>query len=555
MANTIRHKRNSTASAIPTAGSLSTGELAINTADGKLFLKKDNSSVVEIGGAAAAGTLTGTTLASNVVTSSLTQVGTLEFLNVTNTIGGNISGNAATATSASNALTANIATSASTVSTAAQPAITSVGTLTAVNTSGVITGTNTTASTSSTTGAVILSGGVGIAKDSHINSQRIGVGLLANTTNLAVGANALAATITGGINNTAIGSGCGSGITSGSQNTLLGYAVGTLVTTGAGNCSIGYASLNQNTVGNYNTAMGYGALQNTTASNNTAVGISALGSITTGALNVGIGREAGNFHADGTTALTTAGSSVYIGYNSKGLNNSDSNSIVIGALAVGLGANTTVIGTSATTETKLFGQLTLNGNACISAASATALALKSIVPAGTGVTPTVQIICPSAAYTLTNGTATQAVFNTGMRTITLQASTTYMFEGQYLITAGAGTVSHTKAISFVLTTATMTSCNFSTVVGSPNTLNAGATGAFTGIFNAVTGGVVNGATTATNCMIRFQGIMRVNAGGTLVPNIAFSAAPGTPCTTLVGSYLKFYPIGANTVDFVGTAIG
>lgn len=49
MANTIRHKRNSTAAAIPAAASLSTGELAINTADGKLFTKKDNLSVIEIG--------------------------------------------------------------------------------------------------------------------------------------------------------------------------------------------------------------------------------------------------------------------------------------------------------------------------------------------------------------------------------------------------------------------------------------------------------------------------------------------------------------------------
>jgi len=49
--------------------------------------------------------------------------------------------------------------------------------------------------------------------------------------------------------------------------------------------------------------------------------------------------------------------------------------------------------------------------------------------------------------------------------------------------------------------------------------------------------------------------MRVNAAGTLVPNIAFSAAPGAPCTTLVGSYIKFYPIGSNTIDTVGTAIG
>ena len=306
------------------------------------------------GGAAAAGTLTGTTLASNVVTSSLTTVGTLTNLTVTNTIVGSVNGNAATATSATSATTAG------TVTTAAQPTITSVGTLTSLTTSGVITGTNATASTSSTTGAVILSGGVGIAKDSHINSQRIGVGLLANTTNLAVGANALAATITGGINNTAIGSGCGSGITSGSQNTLLGYAVGTLVTTGAGNCSIGYASLNQNTVGNYNTAMGYGALQNTTASNNTAIGIAALQNITTGALNTAIGREAGCFQADGTTALTTANNSVYLGRDTRGTQ-SDSNSVVIGYQAIGLGANTTVIGTSSTTSAKVWGAVTAAG--------------------------------------------------------------------------------------------------------------------------------------------------------------------------------------------------
>ena len=54
MANTIRHKRSSTASAIPTSGSLSAGELAINTADGKLFLKKDDNSVVQVGAADAA---------------------------------------------------------------------------------------------------------------------------------------------------------------------------------------------------------------------------------------------------------------------------------------------------------------------------------------------------------------------------------------------------------------------------------------------------------------------------------------------------------------------
>lgn len=50
------------------------------------------------GGPAAAGSLTGTTLASNVVTSSLTSVGMLVNLTVTNPIAGSITGNAATVT-------------------------------------------------------------------------------------------------------------------------------------------------------------------------------------------------------------------------------------------------------------------------------------------------------------------------------------------------------------------------------------------------------------------------------------------------------------------------
>jgi hypothetical protein len=50
----------------------------------------------------AASTLTGTTLASNVVSSSLTSVGTLANLTVTNPISGSVTGNAATATTATN---------------------------------------------------------------------------------------------------------------------------------------------------------------------------------------------------------------------------------------------------------------------------------------------------------------------------------------------------------------------------------------------------------------------------------------------------------------------
>lgn len=49
MADKILHKRSSTPSAVPSAASLELGELALNTADGRAFMKKGDGSVVEIG--------------------------------------------------------------------------------------------------------------------------------------------------------------------------------------------------------------------------------------------------------------------------------------------------------------------------------------------------------------------------------------------------------------------------------------------------------------------------------------------------------------------------
>ena len=43
--STILHKRNATAGVVPSPSSLSAGEIAINTADGKLFTKTDNNTV------------------------------------------------------------------------------------------------------------------------------------------------------------------------------------------------------------------------------------------------------------------------------------------------------------------------------------------------------------------------------------------------------------------------------------------------------------------------------------------------------------------------------
>ena len=57
MANTIQLKRSSTASDTPSASDLSVGELAVNTADAKLFTKHTDNSIKEIAGSSSGGSV------------------------------------------------------------------------------------------------------------------------------------------------------------------------------------------------------------------------------------------------------------------------------------------------------------------------------------------------------------------------------------------------------------------------------------------------------------------------------------------------------------------
>lgn len=82
-------KRSSVAGKIPATTDLALGELAVNTVDGKLFLKKNVSgveTVVQVSGSTAASDITGSTLSANVTASSLTSVGTLTSLTVSGAV-------------------------------------------------------------------------------------------------------------------------------------------------------------------------------------------------------------------------------------------------------------------------------------------------------------------------------------------------------------------------------------------------------------------------------------------------------------------------------------
>ena len=197
--------------------------------------------------------------------------------------------------------------------------------------------------------------------------------LYANTEgkyNTAIGPSALQNNTTGEYN-TAIGNFTLSTNTEGDRNTAISSSALRANTTGYKNVAIGEYALRYNTEGYQNTAIGDNVMYtnatgrdntaigrvalyyNTTAKYNTAIGNLALYNITTGNYNIGIGAFAGRYIANGTSPNQTATKSTYIGYNSKASANGVENETVVGAYAVGSGANSITLGGPAVTATVL----------------------------------------------------------------------------------------------------------------------------------------------------------------------------------------------------------
>ena len=81
------------------------------------------------------------------------------------------------------------------------------------------------------------------------------------------------------------------------------------------------------------------------------------GNIMSGTLNTALGFQAGKYITDGTTPNITSGSSLYLGANSKALADGNTNEIVIGYNATGLGSNSVVLGNSSIATTALRGDV------------------------------------------------------------------------------------------------------------------------------------------------------------------------------------------------------
>ena len=243
------------------------------------------------------------------------------------------------------------------------------------------------------TGAVNLG-----AYDLTVNGIKVGIGAGSINTNTIVGASALNANTTGGLN-TAIGRFALTANTEGDFNTAVGASSLIANTTGSSNSAFGYVSLNANTTGTLNAALGNLALtNNTTGAYNSGIGYSALAGNTTGSNNVGVGYIAGYLVNAGTDNITS-GTSVYIGSDTRASASGNQNEIVIGYEGRGNGSNTVTIGNSSIANNYFIGNI--RGGAFIKLGGTSAQFLKAdgtvdSVSYGTGSVTSVGLSMPSA---------------------------------------------------------------------------------------------------------------------------------------------------------------
>lgn len=307
----IQLYRSATPGVAPLAGDLAVGELALNTADEKLYFKNSTGSVVSIGPGgtltvARGGTGATTLTANNVILGNGTSA--VQFV-APGTNGNILTSNGTTWTSAAAGVSLTGVTQSTT------PFETSLGFEAGLNTTGASNtfvgyraGKTNTTGTSNT--AVGWGADVGSAGDSNSTFGR-----------------SAGATISTGSYNSAFGANSG-GSTTGVLNCAFGWLSLNQATTAYENAGIGARALQQVTTGYANTAIGYAATQLlNTANNNVAVGHSAGLSISSGNQNTLIGAQSGY---SGTNDLTTGSNNIIIGYNAAASSATVSNEATIG---------------------------------------------------------------------------------------------------------------------------------------------------------------------------------------------------------------------------------
>jgi hypothetical protein len=137
---------------------------------------------------------------------------------------------------------------------------------------------------------------------------------------------------------------------------------------------------------------------------------------------------------------------------------------------------------------------------------------------------------------------------TSQDVFTVTANTTYLVEGYWYLNTGATT--HTTAIAWALATATVTDFQYQLITWSA-AANTIATAQSTIHISGVASKVINATSTAVYTIIQFSGILVVGTGGTITPQINFSANPTGTNLMKRGSFTSFKKLGNDTVTTSG----
>jgi hypothetical protein len=186
------------------------------------------------------------------------------------------------------------------------------------------------------------------------------------------------------------------------------------------------------------------------------------------------------------------------------------------------------------------GSITVNSDALGNALNGTTLS-------GTGYVPVTMFARLTSDNTISNVDTDQDVFSSTLNSWTLQGSTTYWIEGEYYTTHSA--TAHSIAIGFA-GTATFTSVSYSSLAwitaAGTQTLTQAAT-----LIQSASMTVVNTSGSNAQEVVKFSGFISVNAGGTVIPQLKFSVAPGGTVLVKAGTYIKFTPVGTSSVESIG----
>ncbi len=167
---------------------------------------------------------------------------------------------------------------------------------------------------------------------------------------------------------------------------------------------------------------------------------------------------------------------------------------------------------------------------------------------GRGVVEAPHISFASSAVSLSNVNTIQNIFSAPADVITLAANTSYIVEGN--LNFQSGTTTHTTAVNLTQGIAANNptySLTFISISGAIGTV----TRAQDMVYFETSGGVLNSTSASNRTAIILRGAIETADSVTITPQVTFGTAPGGTNQTQEGSWIKFTPIGTNTMTSVG----